>query len=133
MLSAEDKNGRPHAAILDDPWVTTSPGTEAPPGPGPAAVRITAAECSAELRERTRLGLRYFIDETPEERGRPYDHDLVTENIIESLSNALTAHNDSRPHSPARRPLPPPETIRRNMDHHTATCRLSGRRIAAAS
>lgn len=95
-LSGPEEDGLRRAAMLGDPWVTTPPGTEAPPEPGPAPVRITAAECSAELRERARLGLSYFIEETPEERGRPYDYDLIVENIVESISGALKAHNDSK-------------------------------------
>ncbi len=96
-LSPADEDGRRHATIIGDPWLTTPPGAEAPPEPGPAPVRITAAECSAELRERARLGLRYFTEETPDELGRPYDRDRIAEDLSPSLRNALTALDTDRP------------------------------------
>ena len=95
-LSPADEDERMRATVLGDPWLTTPPGAKTRPGPGPAPVRISAAECSTELRERARLGLRYFKEETPEERGGTYDHDMVTENIAESASNARNEVDEGR-------------------------------------
>ena len=56
-------------------------------------MRISAAECSAELQERARLGLQYFVEETPEERGELYDRDRIAENIAEEIEARLKAVN----------------------------------------
>ena len=92
-LSPADKDGRRHATIVGDPWLTTPAGADAPPDPGAATVRISAAECSAELQERARLGLQYFVEETPEERGEPYDRNRIAENIAEEIETRLKAVN----------------------------------------
>lgn len=99
LSPADADGGRRHATVIGDRWLTTPGGAEAPPDPGPAPVRITAAECSAELHERARLGLLYFVEETPDERGKPYDPDMIQENIDEQIQttlNALQKHREAR-------------------------------------
>ena len=88
-LSAPDEDGRRHATVVGDPWLSTPPGAKSAPDPGPAPVRITAADCSAELRQRARLGLRYFIEETPEERDEPYERKRIAENVAEQVVKRL--------------------------------------------
>ena len=95
-LSPRDEHGRQHATVIGDPWLSRPTGADAAPDPGPAPVRITAAECSTELRERARLGLRYFIEETPEERGEPYDRQQIGQDIKEDIQQSLEALDTDR-------------------------------------
>ena len=90
-LSPRDENGRQHATLIGDAWLTTpvcgktpSEHGAGPLEPGPPPVRITADECSAELDERARVGLRYFLEETPDEQGRPYDRNCIAQDIAEA-------------------------------------------------
>lgn len=95
-LSPRDEDGRQHATVIGDPWLTRPGGADTPPDPGPTPVRITATECSAELRERARLGLRYFVEETPEERGEPYDRNRIAEDIAERIKENAEALQNNR-------------------------------------
>lgn len=88
-LTPRNNDGRQQVASIGDPWLTTPGEADAPPDPGPAPVRITAVECSAELEARGRVGLRYFTEETPEERSEPYDRDRIMEDIAEEIREKL--------------------------------------------
>ena len=94
QLSGRDEDGRQHATDVGDPWLSAPAGAPAPPDPGPAPVRITAAECSAELHERARAGLRYFIEETPDERTEPYNRNSIMEDVAERIQTELKAINE---------------------------------------
>lgn len=88
QLSGKADDGRQHATLIGDPWLTTPPSATAPPEPGPAPVRITAAECKAELFERARLGLRYFMEENPEDISQ-YDRNWIANDIGEAYEAAM--------------------------------------------
>ncbi|MCY4058198.1 MAG: hypothetical protein OXG44_09370 [Gammaproteobacteria bacterium] len=94
QLSPRDEDGRQHATVIGDDWLTTPNGADAPPGPRPAPVRITSAECSSELQKRTRPGLRHLTEETPEERCEPWLQLLLEPRTCRTQPRS--ARNDAR-------------------------------------
>lgn len=119
-LSERGKNEVRHVIAVGDPWLTTPPGSEERPEPGPTPMKpflVTAAECQAEIDERARLGLRYFSEETPDEQGEPYDRNRIMENIVEKTHALLEkVHNDEAAYTALRGVSSPVDHVEISMD-----------------
>ena len=89
LTPPSEPDGEHVTAILGDNWLTIPREAIQRPNAGAAGYPISAADCHTEIEARAKCNLAYFLKETPDETGEPYDRRQIATEIRETLRTLL--------------------------------------------
>ena len=127
LTPPSEPDGEHVTAILGDNWLTIPREAIQRPNAGAAGYPISAADCHTEIEARAKCNLAYFLKETPDETGEPYDRrQIATEDQGDAADAARQpqkrrkhterARRQRRHHRPDQRPMHPRAHRRQTHD-----------------